>query len=53
MLTEEIRCEFYQALVDRKTEYEGVFFVGVKTTGLFCRSTCGARKPKFEQKNCV
>lgn len=50
MLTEEIRCEFYQALVDKKTEYEGVFYVGVKTTGVFCRPTCGARKPKFE--NC-
>ena len=42
--------EFYQALIDKKTEYEGVFYVGVKTTGVFCRPTCPARKPKFE--NC-
>ncbi len=40
--------EMYEALVDRNTEYDGVFFVGVRTTGIFCRSTCSARKPKRE-----
>jgi AraC family transcriptional regulator of adaptative response/methylated-DNA-[protein]-cysteine methyltransferase len=25
---------------------EGIFWVGVKTTGIFCRPTCKARKPK-------
>ncbi|MCB0664373.1 MAG: methylated-DNA--[protein]-cysteine S-methyltransferase [Saprospiraceae bacterium] len=38
--------EMYKALVRRDTSYEGVFFVGVKTTGIFCRPTCRARKPK-------
>ena len=42
--------ELYQALIDKNPEYEGVFYVGVKTTGVFCRPTCPARKPKFE--NC-
>ena len=50
MLSEKNKQEFYQALIDKNTEYECVFFVGVKTTGVFCRPTCGARKPKFE--NC-
>jgi len=50
MITEENKKEYYQALLDKKTEYEGMFFVGVKTTGVFCRPTCPARKPKFE--NC-
>jgi AraC family transcriptional regulator of adaptative response/methylated-DNA-[protein]-cysteine methyltransferase len=50
MITAETRKEYYQALIDKKSEYEGVFFVGVKTTGAFCRPTCPARKPKFE--NC-
>ncbi len=36
----------YQALVNRDASYEGVFVVGVKTTGIFCRPTCRARKPK-------
>src|SRR5690606_30152897 len=26
--------------------YEGIFFVGVKTTGIFCRPTCTAKKPQ-------
>jgi AraC family transcriptional regulator of adaptative response/methylated-DNA-[protein]-cysteine methyltransferase len=38
----------YQALLDRDTNFEGVFYVGVKTTGIFCRPTCPARKPKPE-----
>lgn len=50
MLTEETKHEFYRALLDKSTDYEGVFYVGVKTTGVFCRPTCPARKPKFE--NC-
>lgn len=50
MVTEDLKQEFYQALVAKKSDYEGVFYVGVKTTGIFCRPTCPARKPKFE--NC-
>lgn len=42
--------ELYQALIDKNPEYEGIFYVGVKTTGVFCRPTCPARKPKFD--NC-
>ncbi|MCU7490789.1 MAG: bifunctional transcriptional activator/DNA repair enzyme AdaA [Bacteroidota bacterium] len=38
----------YQALLDKDSRYEGIFFVGVKTTGIFCRPTCTARKPKKE-----
>ncbi len=40
---------FYKALVERDPSFEGVFVVGVKTTGIFCRPTCPA-KPKAE--NC-
>jgi AraC family transcriptional regulator of adaptative response/methylated-DNA-[protein]-cysteine methyltransferase len=38
----------YSALLNRDTAMEGIFFVGVKTTGVFCRPTCTARKPKRE-----
>jgi AraC family transcriptional regulator, regulatory protein of adaptative response / methylated-DNA-[protein]-cysteine methyltransferase len=48
MITAELKKEYYQALVHRNTEYEGTFYVGVRTTGVFCRPTCPARKPKFE-----
>lgn len=50
MISNENKKEYYQALLAKKTEYESLFFVGVKTTGVFCRPTCPARKPKFE--NC-
>jgi AraC family transcriptional regulator, regulatory protein of adaptative response / methylated-DNA-[protein]-cysteine methyltransferase len=35
----------YRALVNRDASFEGIFFVGVRTTGIFCRPTCGAKKP--------
>ena len=38
----------YQASSDKNPDFEGVFWMGVKTTGIFCRPTCTARKPKFE-----
>ena len=38
----------YQALLAKDSQFEGVFFVGVKTTGIFCRPVCPARKPKKE-----
>jgi AraC family transcriptional regulator of adaptative response/methylated-DNA-[protein]-cysteine methyltransferase len=49
-LSNNIKQTYYQALLAKDKAYEGVFYVGVKTTGVFCRPTCGARKPKFE--NC-
>lgn len=39
--------EMYEAFIRKDPEYEGVFVVGVKTTGIFCKATCPARKPKF------
>ena len=38
----------YTALVERDSTFEGVFYAGIKTTGIFCRPTCPARKPRFE-----
>ncbi|MEO4042074.1 trifunctional transcriptional activator/DNA repair protein Ada/methylated-DNA--[protein]-cysteine S-methyltransferase [Hoeflea sp. CAU 1731] len=41
----------YQALLDRDEAYDGRAFVGVTSTGVFCRLSCPARKPKTE--NCT
>ena len=38
----------YRALSRRDAAYEGVFFTGVKTTGIFCRPTCKAKRPRAE-----
>lgn len=40
----------YTALVERDPAYDGRAYVGVTSTGIFCRLTCPARKPKPE--NC-
>ena len=48
MLTDAVKHDYYQALLSKNTYYEGIFYVGVTTTGVFCRLTCPARKPKFE-----
>ncbi len=45
MLTEDI---MYNALLNKDSSFEGTFIVAVKTTGIFCRPTCTARKPKKE-----
>ncbi len=48
-ITDSMQCDiWYQALLERAVEYTGVFFVGVKTTGVFCISVCRARKPRRE-----
>ena len=38
----------FEAFVNRDAEFEGIFLTGVRTTGIFCRTTCTARKPKRE-----
>jgi len=38
----------YRALVKRDPSFEGIFYVGVRTTGIFCRPTCSAKKPAPE-----
>jgi AraC family transcriptional regulator of adaptative response/methylated-DNA-[protein]-cysteine methyltransferase len=38
----------YRALVKRDPSFEGIFYVGVRTTGIFCRPTCTAKKPARE-----
>lgn len=48
-ITDSAQCDiWYQALLARAPDYTGVFFVGVKTTGVFCIAICRARKPKRE-----
>ena len=41
-------AEMYRALVERDQSFEGLFYACIRTTGIFCRPTCHARKPKPE-----
>ena len=41
----------YQALRARDRRFDGTFFVGVRTTGIYCRPVCRARLP--QARNCT
>lgn len=38
-------AEMEGAYLNRDPAYNGLFFVGVRTTAIFCRPTCPARSP--------
>jgi AraC family transcriptional regulator of adaptative response / DNA-3-methyladenine glycosylase II len=40
----------YQTLLSRDRRFDGWFFVGVSSTGIYCRPVCPVRTPK--QQNC-
>ncbi|MDH3298647.1 MAG: methylated-DNA--[protein]-cysteine S-methyltransferase [Gemmatimonadota bacterium] len=50
MMTHELppRDRMLRAFTDRDASFEGVFYTAVLTTGIFCRPTCSARKPRPE-----
>ena len=38
-------AEMQRAYLERDAAFNGLFYLGVRTTGIFCRPTCPARKP--------
>ena len=41
---------YYQAFASKDPRFDGVFFIGVTSTGIYCRPVCTARTPK--EANC-
>lgn len=39
---------FWQAVKTNDSRFDGTFFLGVKTTGIYCKPSCRARLPKRE-----
>src|SRR5690606_3329328 len=39
----------YRALAAHDPRFDGVFFVGVRTTGIYCRPVCRARVPRADR----
>ena len=37
--------EMYQAVINSDEKYDGLFFYGVKTVGVFCKVSCKSRNP--------
>jgi AraC family transcriptional regulator of adaptative response/methylated-DNA-[protein]-cysteine methyltransferase len=48
MQTELTTPEMRRAFMAGDAAYDGIFYVAVRTTGIFCRPSCAARKPKPE-----
>src|SRR5687767_2668438 len=44
------RRRLYKALSARDSRFDGVFFVGVTSTGIYCRPICPVKTPK--EANC-
>lgn len=42
------RKELIRAFMASDASYDGVFLTAVRTTGIFCRPSCSARKPRTE-----
>ncbi len=40
---------WWQAVLARDNRFDGVFVYGVRSTGIYCRPTCFARRPRREQ----
>jgi AraC family transcriptional regulator, regulatory protein of adaptative response / DNA-3-methyladenine glycosylase II len=49
-MTENSSTHFYQAYASRDPRFDGVFFIGVTSTGIYCRPVCTAKTPK--ESNC-
>jgi AraC family transcriptional regulator of adaptative response / DNA-3-methyladenine glycosylase II len=49
-MTQE-HAALYKALSARDRRFDGIFFVGVTSTGIYCRPICPARTPK--EANCL
>lgn len=42
----ELQQRYYRALSARDSRFDGVFFTGVKTTGIYCRPVCRVKTPR-------
>lgn len=43
-----MEMKFWNAIVSCDQTYDGIFYYGVRTTGIFCRPSCPSRTPKQE-----
>jgi methylphosphotriester-DNA--protein-cysteine methyltransferase len=44
--------EMDRARRNRDASYDGIFFLAVSTTGIFCRPSCPSRSPRPENVRC-
>ncbi|MEG2253891.1 MAG: Ada metal-binding domain-containing protein, partial [Vagococcus sp.] len=39
-VSEAKKKEYYEALITKNSQYDGIFYAGIVTTGIFCHPTC-------------
>lgn len=47
----ENKSALYAAFIAKDTRFDGRFFVGISSTGIYCRPVCRAKQPKIENCN--
>lgn len=48
VFSDEEQIEMWNAVLARESRWDGHFFFGVRSTGIYCRPSCPARRPKRE-----
>lgn len=43
------QAELWQAVLERKADFDNTFCYGVRSTGIYCRPTCPSRRPNQNQ----
>lgn len=51
IMLEQNKEALYAAFESKDARFDGRFYVGIKSTGIYCRPTCYARMPKYD--NCT
>ncbi|MCM3785418.1 AraC family transcriptional regulator [Neobacillus mesonae] len=44
----ELFEKVYATILDRSDRYDGIYYVAIRTTGIYCRPSCRSRTPKPE-----
>jgi AraC family transcriptional regulator of adaptative response/methylated-DNA-[protein]-cysteine methyltransferase len=44
-----VREDWWQAVLSRNNHFDGTFVYGVRSTGIYCRPSCSARRPQRDQ----
>ena len=45
----KVREDWWQAVLSRNNRFDGTFVYGVRSTGIYCRPSCSARRPQRDQ----
>jgi len=44
-----VQEDWWQAVLSRNNHFDGTFVYGVRSTGIYCRPSCSARRPRRDQ----